>query len=296
MLLIMHILVSCPASPVCFLCIYKMKGEARLYVIIAVIFGILSCYYQFAVSTTDEPLTSIIAHQEKDQPPQKLTLCSLRWSRIMLTYSDRSLIPPYKIAMWKKYHDGLEVEVYGDMECREFLMSNAADWVLKLFDLIPHGPIKADLFRVAYLYSQGGAYGDVDMEIHSNLLQYCTSGCYNSVKSSFSDEVNNTFIVCEPNHWICGAILGEYERKYKHRDIYDYWTFSIGQALHRVMYAEGNSDKSDIDEHPWCKMSDGLRLPFIELPSLEEIAERHGGRIVMHNRSNDYHDHKFTIP
>jgi hypothetical protein len=212
-----------------------------------------------------------------------------------MTYSTIAGVPAYKLKMWKETHEGIEIAVFGDAECAEYLATNMDPWALELFERTPHGPIKADIFRVVYLYLNGGAYSDVDVVVHGDILQYCDPLRYNSVASAYKMEVNNTFVYAPAKHWITKAMLDRYFQMFSENRFHydDYWAWSIGVVLRHVMDEEEANVPAT--RHHWCLLEGGLNLPFSELPTLEQIVLSSTGETVMNNRSSDYDGakHKF---
>lgn len=80
---------------------------------------------------------------------------------IMLTTRDKSQIPQYILDQYAQYAPEYRVTVYDDEECKKYLKQHYPDKVVQKFDSLKSGAHKADLFRYAYLYREGGCYMDV---------------------------------------------------------------------------------------------------------------------------------------
>jgi mannosyltransferase OCH1-like enzyme len=59
--------------------------------------------------------------------------------------------------------DQLTYCYFDDHACRQYLTAHLGDRVARAFDGLRPGAFKADLFRYAFLYVQGGIYVDLDM-------------------------------------------------------------------------------------------------------------------------------------
>jgi len=59
--------------------------------------------------------------------------------------------------------------LYDDSECLSFLKENYGNNVVSAYESLNIGSAKADLWRYAILYMNGGVYLDIDSEIYSNL-------------------------------------------------------------------------------------------------------------------------------
>ena len=64
---------------------------------------------------------------------------------------------------WLSMNSDFQVVVHGDAECHKFLLANYGTEIAGYYRRVP-GPIKADIWRVFYLYMHGGVYADVDVE------------------------------------------------------------------------------------------------------------------------------------
>lgn len=64
---------------------------------------------------------------------------------------------------WREHHPDWEILLHDDDDCRE-IIGSAAPERLDLWDRLPFGVMKADLYRYAVVWRNGGVYADVDME------------------------------------------------------------------------------------------------------------------------------------
>jgi mannosyltransferase OCH1-like enzyme len=68
-----------------------------------------------------------------------------------------------------KVNPNYSYELYDDIDCLNFLKNNYGSQVIKAYESLNVGAAKADLWRYAILYKNGGIYLDIDSEIYSNL-------------------------------------------------------------------------------------------------------------------------------
>ena len=80
---------------------------------------------------------------------------------LVLTTKDKTSVPPYVMERFVKYSAGYRIHLFDDTECIEFLLQNYGEVYAKKFKSLTMGPHKADLFRYAYLYENGGLYMDI---------------------------------------------------------------------------------------------------------------------------------------
>ena len=97
---------------------------------------------------------------------------------IYMTYKKQ--IPDSVLNRWLKLNPGYTIEFSLDEDCYQFLKTNFNVYVAELFNTIPVGMYKADLWRICKLYIHGGVYADVDLVPYINLDNY----------------IGNTFITC----------------------------------------------------------------------------------------------------
>lgn len=80
---------------------------------------------------------------------------------IYLTYKNTP--PQYVFNNWKKLNPGYTIDFSLDKDCISFLVLNFDREIVNLFNSIPEGMYKADLWRLCKLYINGGIYADVDL-------------------------------------------------------------------------------------------------------------------------------------
>lgn len=86
---------------------------------------------------------------------------------IYMTY--KKLVPQIVYNRWKKRNPSYNIELSLDAECILFLEQYINRFVASLFNYIPRGMYKADLWRLCKLYINGGVYADVDLVPHLNI-------------------------------------------------------------------------------------------------------------------------------
>lgn len=86
---------------------------------------------------------------------------------IYMTY--KKPVPDIVYNRWKKRNPSYNIELSLDAECILFLERYINRFVASLFNYIPRGMYKADLWRLCKLYINGGVYADVDLVPHLNI-------------------------------------------------------------------------------------------------------------------------------
>jgi hypothetical protein len=78
-------------------------------------------------------------------------------------------VPDFVYNRWKTRNPSYNIEMSLDAECILFLERYINRFVASLFNYIPKGMYKADLWRLCKLYINGGVYADVDLVPHLNI-------------------------------------------------------------------------------------------------------------------------------
>jgi hypothetical protein len=86
---------------------------------------------------------------------------------IYMTY--KKPIPMIVYKRWKNLNPSYNIELSLDNDCTTFLEQRINRFVSLLFNYIPIGMYKADLWRLCKLYINGGVYADVDLVPHLNI-------------------------------------------------------------------------------------------------------------------------------
>jgi hypothetical protein len=80
---------------------------------------------------------------------------------IYMTYKKN--IPEFVFNRWKTLNPEYTIDFSLDKDCFNFLKTYFNDYIANLFNTIPTGMYKADLWRLCKLYIYGGVYADVDL-------------------------------------------------------------------------------------------------------------------------------------
>lgn len=100
---------------------------------------------------------------------------------------------------------------FDDAACRDYLQQHYPSDVLEAFDLLVPGAFKADLWRYAILYREGGVYVDADMVAYVPLREILQpTDALVSVKDRMPQEpsaIFQAFLAATPQHPILGRAL-----------------------------------------------------------------------------------------
>lgn len=156
---------------------------------------------------------------------------------LMMTYKDAHLIPSEVIDLWRSKNKNLELNIYGDDECYDYLFQNFDKEIAKNFSILPNGPVKSDYFRVHYMYITGGFYVDASSIPVLSIEKYRCQNRITSISSAFSNnkddeysEICPMFFSCHPKHIALEIAIEIYKLLFQKFE-YDYWTFSISKIF-----------------------------------------------------------------
>jgi inositol phosphorylceramide mannosyltransferase catalytic subunit len=133
--------------------------------------------------------------------------------------------------------------VFHEDMARQFIEAHFGKKARSLFDLCFHHTMKADLFRLCYLYIHGGVYVDVDIDCHgpfTNILLGNSFRCFLFYAEGNPWCIENGFIAAEPRNGLIEAIIQitAYNLvQYRDRGVFsDIWTSTgPGVATRAVM-------------------------------------------------------------
>jgi hypothetical protein len=97
--------------------------------------------------------------------------------------------------------------LFGDKECREYLIKNYNEEYIKAFDDLIPGAFKADFWRYAVIAKEGGVYIDADLKVDAKLDDIVLDCNFVSVrdmgevaKAKPLSAIYQAFIASTPNH------------------------------------------------------------------------------------------------
>jgi hypothetical protein len=160
--------------------------------------------------------------------------------------------------IWKKLNPDYTIELFDDNRCRMFLKAYYPPLVLHIFNLIPKGPIKADLWRICVLLKNGGIYVDADIEPIVPLCEYLDSNADFVTCRAYSKNPKRNFnpnlIVSQKNNPILRKALLWYINKFntaiKQKRKFEYWDWSIMECFTYIMPPRIRHKPLDQKEEP----------------------------------------------
>jgi mannosyltransferase OCH1-like enzyme len=257
-------------------------------------------------------LSSIININKKIDIPKKIFLC----------YKTKN-IPEEIKQRWMNLNPDYEVFVYDNNDCIDFFKKYFTKEYVDIFNFLKDGPIKADFWRVCILYIYGGVYCDIDVKPLLPIKDFMEEDVNFLTCSSIAfDDLNPHIIICPPKHKILEDCIKIYLEKYRNRDEYGYWDWSIVNIMVKVMkthidkknlisgFPEGIifdkynnkiqllkevSDKNYLYVNSEIYDTDNTQTKEGKI-YLKNIYCKYGNKKVLYNRSEVYdpHEHQFV--
>ena len=85
--------------------------------------------------------------------------------KILQTYKSLNSVPSYVVNNIKRLNKDWEYCFYDDNQCIDFLQKEFGSSFVEKFNSFEKGAHKSDLFRLCWLYVNGGVYIDIDTEL-----------------------------------------------------------------------------------------------------------------------------------
>jgi len=112
---------------------------------------------------------------------------------IYLTYYKD--IPHSVFQCWNQLNKNYTIDFSLDRDCIIFLQTHFNTYIANLFQKIPRGMYKADLWRLCKLYIYGGVYADVDLIPHINIDMLDKDVTFYSCLSASKTQVFQAFMI-----------------------------------------------------------------------------------------------------
>ena len=112
---------------------------------------------------------------------------------IYMTY--KKPVPKIVYDRWKNHNPNYNIELSLNQDCMLFLQHHINPFAAALFNYIPRGMYKADLWRLCKLYINGGVYADVDLVPYINIDNLNKDITFYSCLTPKSKSIFQAFIV-----------------------------------------------------------------------------------------------------
>ena len=104
------------------------------------------------------------------------------------------------VKTWISLHEKYDYYYMNDINCEKFIRENFNNSFVKMYNDLPLGVMKSDVWRVAIIYVYGGIYADLDTSCLSSLNDYIEK--YNLIVSIEppTQNIGNFCFAASPKH------------------------------------------------------------------------------------------------
>ena len=185
--------------------------------------------------------------------PETIYFCNKNIDDKMIKYANA----------WKLLNPNYEIKLYDNKMCEDFLLKNFGQLHKDIFVFIPHGPIKADFWRICILYIYGGVYSDIDNKPFIPLEKFIEKDVDFVTCSAYDPnyKFNPNFIISNKGNIILKNCIDWYIKKYVNKSPYSYMGWSIMGAFTDTLFLIN------------YKLMDGIYESFINKLKIQIIKE-----------------------
>ena len=130
--------------------------------------------------------------------------------RCIVQFWDSVEIPPdirETLRSWPTAHPDFEHRVFNDESAEAFIERHCDEEVLRAFRMANLPAMRADVFRLAFLYIQGGIYADVDDLCRHGIDDWLEPGVEMVLLQEDLGTIGNNFLAVAPGHPFIKAVL-----------------------------------------------------------------------------------------
>jgi hypothetical protein len=161
---------------------------------------------------------------------------------IYLTYKNQP--PPRVFQRWRNLNPDYTIDFSLDNDCISFLRNNFDARIVDMFNSIPRGMHKADLWRLCKLYKNGGVYADIDLVPHVSINELIKDRhTFYSCLAADRRSIFQAFIITPPKNPLILSFIFSFiqNRPYNHTigptiDMYNCIKWHTGNVAAEIGY------------------------------------------------------------
>lgn len=111
------------------------------------------------------------------------------------------------VKSWTVKCPTLDIRFMDDNACENFIRDNFSDEVFFVYKSLPLGIMRADMWRIAVIYINGGVYSDTDVFCKNDISEILNSDVVFCQEHIGSNDVSNYFFAASPRHPMLKRVL-----------------------------------------------------------------------------------------
>jgi hypothetical protein len=197
-----------------------------------------------------------------------------------LTYFSSEVVPRY---IWEGFEraadDEYEIKFYDDAACIDFIRREYDDKLASIFQVMPDGAHKADLFRYCLLYKVGGVYLDIKIIPFAKLAELFPDrpeGVLYTCLSVIKNYIFQAILATHPFNPIFPPLIDDFRKPESHRQVRSDRAFFCRRFRHLLNLAA--TDRVEVGHNT---LKDGTSVVLLQeearrMPGDEKV-DRYGG-------------------
>lgn len=185
----------------------------------------------------------------------------------------------YNLKSWAFHNPELDIMFMDDDECSAFIKSNFAQSVYDMYTSLPLGVMRADFWRCAVVYINGGIYSDVDVICRASIAPLLTDDIVLFREEHTDTNVSNFFFAAEPKHPffknVIDVMVGGFENAFKDNTGFLVQNFGMNPLQHVFEQSEHKLISPDVYNTYMSHLCDGSwresEMTYIENRELEKM-------------------------
>jgi hypothetical protein len=214
------------------------------------------------------------------KPDQSHPAGATRIPRQIVQFWDAETPPPEVEALmrsWRRAGDGFEHIAFNDRSAEAFILQHASSDVLRAFRRASHATQRSDIFRLAYLASNGGIYADADDRFVSSIDALAPAGATLVAYQENYGTIANNLLSAEPKHPVIIRALALATESINRGDRDIVW-LSTGPGLMSRAFAQVAAETDQLAWLASTKIREYWELPLfvaIHCPARYKRTSRH---------------------
>lgn len=183
------------------------------------------------------------------------------------------------VGSWRAKNPGLAHRRVNEGEARAFLRELGAA-PLRAFDRAAEPAMKADIFRLGWLFEHGGIYADCDDRCQADLTPMLNDGAELVLYQEDIGSVGNNFIACAPKNLVVGAAFDEAVRAVNQGKTEILW-LATGPGLMTRMLGQALAEEGGLEKLSRIRVLDrheALAFAAMHCAASYKRTERHWSR------------------